>query len=702
VTPSPTQTATASATPSPTPLLSWVPLDILGQLPPDLRGLHFISPTAGWTVGTNGTILFYNGTEWVSQSSPSSNTLNSVSMLSRSAGWAVSDHGEVLRCRNGVWSIYTGNALPNDIYTDVSVRGTDQGSIIGRDSTFLYLQDGDWNVDGSTPDNTLDLSAVSFAPNGIGWAVSEHGDLVRFAGSWDPRPKVPMALYGVHMLTDTYGWATGQGGMLGYFFDSQCGATEQACWHFDTSRSYAGFTLRSVYMLSTTDGWAVGDGGAILHWNGQTWTTIVEPSILNPTLRRIIMVNPWEGWAIGDHGTILHYGGPQFAPAPTSTPSRTPNVTNTATATPSPTSTPSLTIIGTATPTVTPTSLTTVTQSPTPTSTVQGEWSAQVAGAAKLRALSFLDNGKGWAVGDEGAIWYYTGSQWTDQSGATSSNLNSVAMISSTSGWAVGDDGVVLRYRNGGWSLYQDTFVPPTENYLVVRTISSSNGWIFGANGTLLRLVDGQWQRDYSIPDGAINVRYAVLSADGQSGWAVGDNGLLLEYSNGGWDKLGQIVFEDHYGVSVIPDVSEPLAPWYGWTVGEYNTGGSSGMLYFPSDNCGLRTAPCWHTYDFPPQGALYDVALLADQDGWAVGEGGLIAHWDGMAWTSVASPTTNTLRALQFLSPANGWAVGDEGTVLHYRPKSSTSGEIALLRPPELCTWGPFCWLKQILPFGP
>jgi photosystem II stability/assembly factor-like uncharacterized protein len=607
-------------------------------------------------------------------------------MLSRSAGWTVGDNGVVLRYRNGAWSTYGDTLLPNDSYTAIVMRGTDQGYILGRNRpTFLYFQNGTWNVDGHAPENTFGLSAMSFSPGGTGWAVGENGDVVRFAGFWDPRPKVVTPLYDVHLLTDTYGWATGQGAMLGYYADSQCGSAGQACWHFDTGRSYTGLALRGVYLLSPTDGWAVGDGSAILHWNGQTWTTVAELNPSNPTLRRLVMVSPWEGWAVGDGGRILHYGGPQFAPPPTATPTRTPTVTRTPTATLSPTATPSSTATAsvTATPTLTLTNPAPAGQTPTPTATVLGVWTAQTVGSANLRAVSFLDSGQGWAVGDGGTILYYTGSQWVDQSVALSTPLNSVSMISATLGWAVGDGGVVLRYRNGAWSAYEDSAIP-ADDYLVVLTVSTDDGWIFGARGSLLHLVDGLWQQDFTVPDSATNVRDAVLSADGQRGWAVGDNGLLLEYKDSGWGRLGRVVFNHHYGISMIPNPSGRLATWlrpeaqpegYGWTVGQYQTGAVSGMLYFPSDECGSRPNPCWHTYDYPPPATLYDVALLAADDGWAVGEGGLIAHWDGTAWALATSPTTHTLRALQFLSPVNGWAVGDQGTVLHYALASSGGG---------------------------
>ena len=67
------------------------------------------------------------------------------------------------------------------------------------------------------------------------------------------------------------------------------------------------------------------------------------------------------------------------------------------------------------------------------------------------------------------------------------------------------------------------------------------------------------------------------------------------------------------------------------------------------------------------PRPTLNGVALVSQNDTWAVGEGGDIYHWDGTDWSSVASPTTNTLNAVSLASATDGWAVGEHGTILHW-----------------------------------
>ncbi len=60
----------------------------------------------------------------------------------------------------------------------------------------------------------------------------------------------------------------------------------------------------------------------------------------------------------------------------------------------------------------------------------------------------------------------------------------------------------------------------------------------------------------------------------------------------------------------------------------------------------------------------------LRDLNAWAVGDGGTILYWDGNAWSSVDSPTSENLYSVIFVDDSNGWAVGGgsaSGVILRY-----------------------------------
>lgn len=63
----------------------------------------------------------------------------------------------------------------------------------------------------------------------------------------------------------------------------------------------------------------------------------------------------------------------------------------------------------------------------------------------------------------------------------------------------------------------------------------------------------------------------------------------------------------------------------------------------------------------------LRDVATVSDADMWAVGDDGLIAHYNGTAWSVVMSPYQSRINAVTMLSATSGWAVGDNGRILRY-----------------------------------
>jgi hypothetical protein len=76
----------------------------------------------------------------------------------------------------------------------------------------------------------------------------------------------------------------------------------------------------------------------------------------------------------------------------------------------------------------------------------------------------------------------------------------------------------------------------------------------------------------------------------------------------------------------------------------------------------------CWDdgTPD-PCHNVLVGVSLISSTDGWAVGNLGVILHWDGARWQVAPSPTTGDLTAVDMVSGTEGWAVGKSGAILRW-----------------------------------
>jgi len=78
-----------------------------------------------------------------------------------------------------------------------------------------------------------------------------------------------------------------------------------------------------------------------------------------------------------------------------------------------------------------------------------------------------------------------------------------------------------------------------------------------------------------------------------------------------------------------------------------------------------------WQCYDDgsvdPCHNDITAVKMISDTDAWAVGNGGLILHWDGLEWKKYRSPSNSQINDIDMLSSTNGWAVGSEGLILHW-----------------------------------
>src|SRR3972149_11576917 len=105
----------------------------------------------------------------------------------------------------------------------------------------------------------------------------------------------------------------------------------------------------------------------------------------------------------------------------------------------------------------------------------------------------------------------------------------------------------------------------------------------------------------------------------------------------------------------IIPLLTLQLAARGIQTESAGKTDSAQGVWQFFADG---SLDPCHYTI-------LYSVSMVSPSDGWAVGRGNSLFHWNGNAWLPVSSPIPVQLRAIKILSASDGWAVGE--TILHW-----------------------------------
>ncbi|MEI8258143.1 MAG: hypothetical protein WCJ30_20895, partial [Deltaproteobacteria bacterium] len=92
-----------------------------------------------------------------------------------------------------------------------------------------------------------------------------------------------------------------------------------------------------------------------------------------------------------------------------------------------------------------------------------------------------------------------------------------------------------------------------------------------------------------------------------------------------------------------------------------------------------------WRLDPYRAPGHLRAVWATARNDVWAVGAGGLVVHFDGASWSVVPSQTRVALRGVWSAGNGDVWIVGESNVVMRREPESP---ELRRVDPPEPHQW--------------
>lgn len=311
-----------------------------------------------------------------------------------------------------------------------------------------------------------------------------------------------------------------------------------------------------------------------------------------------------------------------------------------------------------------------------------------------------------WAVGDNGVILRWDGVNWT-LFATTGTRLRAVSMDSYANGWTVGDltggRAQIRRWNPDGTAAWDAVVAPAVASVRLnaVHSLSHNEAWAVGNNvagGTdslILRWSGPPTNWAYVDPAGNterdLDSLY-MLDTDNNgvanAGWAVGQS---LGNANSDWNFL------QYDGAAWAPIVvtagtrAEDLASVFCvtagaasecWAVGDRRrdascTGGQRLHTIFRlvAGNWVLL-APAAIPACANANGNLRAVFMLdpdadgAADDGWAVGDSGVILRWNGTAWNITVAPnalTGNDLLAVTCATPSDCWAVGQNGVIAHW-----------------------------------
>jgi trimeric autotransporter adhesin len=220
-----------------------------------------------WAVGSNGTILMWNGNQWQQQSSPTKNTLRSVGLVHNSNNaWAVGDNGTIVQYNGSSWSNVTSPTTAQ-LNAVVMVNTTSGWAVGGNQNTGVII-----NMNGTTWSN---FTKINFG-------VSTPNATVRLNAT----------LNSLTIDSPTSAWAAGASGMVLYWTGTE--------WAGQLNVLSVG-NIRSIAMVhgaanGTSQAWGVGDGGKIIAWTGTSWIPEI-PIIALPMVLTAIALAAFVGKA---------------------------------------------------------------------------------------------------------------------------------------------------------------------------------------------------------------------------------------------------------------------------------------------------------------------------------------------------------------------------------------------------------------------
>jgi hypothetical protein len=226
-------------------------------------------------------------------------------------------------------------------------------------------------------------------------------------------------------------------------------------------------------------------------------------------------------------------------------------------------------------------------------------------------------------------------SDWTSP---TRNNLFSAFMIQPDDGWAVGSLGTVIHWDGIQWT---NATTATNCTLYSVSMVNETDGWAVGLNGTIIHWNGSMWE---NVSGPTFADLFSICMVDSKDGWAVGQGGAIIRWDGNQWTNFTSATNNTLYSVSMV-DASFGMAmgmDWILWNGTSWK--GIPGAIMIPS---------------------VFSVYMIGSNDGWAVGDLGMVLHWNGTQWAEVMSSTMYVFASVFMKSATDGWAVGDIGTLV-------------------------------------
>ncbi len=282
--------------------------------------------------------------------------------------------------------------------------------------------------------------------------------------------------------------------------------------------------------------------------------------------------------------------------------------------------------------------------------------------ASPLPALSWRGvwrraSGDTWLAGVGGALWReIPGRGFAPIAHSLTEDFVALRGFTDGSAVAAADDGHVLHIQADGGVTLAHTGL--TRGLMALHGSGPSDLWAAGAGGELSHYDGTSWRPQPSLGTAAL---VGLFGPQPDSVWAVARDGALWHYDGRSFEAVH------------VPTTETLRAVWAAGPRFAVAVGGGATIRHF--DGVGWRrrevqpVALPGREEPWEITKALHAVWGAAPDDVWAVGAGGVIVHWDGVAWRYVPSPDERlrTLWAIWGRGADEIFAAGAEGVVLRF-----------------------------------
>jgi photosystem II stability/assembly factor-like uncharacterized protein len=160
-----------------------------------------------------------------------------------------------------------------------------------------------------------------------------------------------------------------------------------------------------------------------------------------------------------------------------------------------------------------------------------------------LNDLCFVSETDAYLVGDGGLVVHFDGTDWMTVDVGTTSNLNGVSFVDANTGWAVGDDGITMKYDAGTWT---EETTGNSKKLYDVFALNAGNVWACGESKTVMHFDGSEWTSETV----GTKEYYGLWFVDENNGWIVGKSGKIFHFNGTEWAAQESGTSKDLYSVS--------------------------------------------------------------------------------------------------------------------------------------------------------